>query len=159
LGTSPIISATVGVNDNIPMQYDFRSVYASVLKNWFCVSDDVLNNIMLNNFQPLPCVKDTAPCPSVVKDIANVQAGTNLISNYPNPFTGSTTINFESQGGHALIQIFDSQGHLVGTLIDGIADKGSHKITFDSQGHPPGPYYARLQNGSLQQVRTMILAR
>ncbi|MGF7081073.1 DUF1501 domain-containing protein [Mucilaginibacter sp. UYCu711] len=159
LGTSPVISATVGVNDNIPMQYDFRSVYASVLKNWFCVSDDVLNNIILKNFQELPCVKDTAPCASAVKDIANVQAGTNLISNYPNPFTGSTTINFQSQGGHALIQVFDAQGHLVGTLTDGITEKGSHKVIFNSQGHTPGPYYARLQNGSLQQVRTMILAR
>jgi uncharacterized protein (DUF1501 family) len=159
LGTSPVIGPTVGVNDNIPMQYDFRSVYASVLKHWFCVSDDVLSNIMLKNFQDLACIKDTAPCASAVKDIANATAGTNLISNYPNPFNGSTTINFESQGGHALIQIFDSQGHLVRTLIDGIADKGSHNVTFDNNGYPPGPYYARLQNGSLQQVRTMILAR
>lgn len=159
LGTSPIISANVGVNDNIPMQYDFRSVYASVLQNWFCVNPQVLNSIMLNNFQSLPVVRETAPCVSTNNDLANAQAGKSLISNYPNPFMGSTTINYESDGGHALIQIFDAQGHLVQTLVDGIVDKGSHRVTFNSQGYVPGPYYARLQNGSLQQVRTMMLAR
>jgi uncharacterized protein (DUF1501 family) len=159
LGTSPTISANVSVNDNIPMQYDFRSVYASCLQEWFCVSSNVLNNVMLNNFQALPIVKDTAPCVSTDPDILNAQAGKSLINNYPNPFNSTTTISFESQGGHALIQIFDSQGHLVRTLVDGVTDKGNHKVTFENQGYTPGPYYARLQNGSLQQVRTMMLVR
>jgi uncharacterized protein (DUF1501 family) len=35
VGTNPQIPSKVTVNDNIPMQNDFRSVYASVLKVWF----------------------------------------------------------------------------------------------------------------------------
>jgi uncharacterized protein (DUF1501 family) len=39
VGNNPVIPGSVSVNDNIPFQYDFRSVYASVLKQWFCVND------------------------------------------------------------------------------------------------------------------------
>jgi uncharacterized protein (DUF1501 family) len=41
-GTNPVIPAKVGVNDNLALQYDFRSVYASVLKGWFGVTDSEL---------------------------------------------------------------------------------------------------------------------
>ena len=42
LGNSPDIPADIQVVNNIPFQYDFRSVYASVLEKWFCVKQPVL---------------------------------------------------------------------------------------------------------------------
>jgi uncharacterized protein (DUF1501 family) len=35
IGNNPTIPTNVTVNDNVPMQHDFRSLYASVLQNWF----------------------------------------------------------------------------------------------------------------------------
>ncbi len=158
LGTSPIINANVTVNENVPMQYDFRSVYASILKEWFCVPASTLDNVLLNNFQSLPLIKNTASCVSSIDEL-NAQAGTNLITNYPNPFQSSTTISYQSSGGHTLIQVFDVQGHLVKTVVDKDIAAGQHRITFENQGYTPGVFYARLQNGALQQVRTMMLAQ
>ncbi len=159
IGNSPTILSSVNTGDNVPMQYDFRSVYASLLKGWFCASDESLNNILLNNFQSLPIIQSTAPCVSTDVDKLNAQAGKNLISNYPNPFSSSTNVAFESEGGHTLIQVFNIQGQLMKTLIDKETAAGSHKVTFENEGYPPGIYYARLQNGALQQVRTMALVR
>ncbi len=39
MAQNPIIPAIPTVDNNLPMQYDFRSVYASILKNWFEVTD------------------------------------------------------------------------------------------------------------------------
>jgi hypothetical protein len=36
---------------------------------------------------------------------------------------------------------------------------GTHRIDFDSEGLPPGIYYARLQNGIAQEVRAMMKVR
>jgi uncharacterized protein (DUF1501 family) len=47
--------------DNIPMQYDFRSVYASLLTDWFCVPPADVATILLANYQQLPLV-DGADC-------------------------------------------------------------------------------------------------
>ena len=53
----PISENTVDVQDNLPMQFDFRSVYSSLLKDWFEVKDDDVRNIMLGNHQHLDIIK------------------------------------------------------------------------------------------------------
>jgi uncharacterized protein (DUF1501 family) len=157
LGNNPTISATVGVNDNLPMQYDFRSVYATILKDWFCVNATDLNTIMLQNFQQLRIV-NSPTCITPTHE-ENVAAGISLISNYPNPFSEATTIAFETSGGHTMVQIFDTEGRLMATPVDGDYVEGKYKVYFNGDRLPSGVYYCRLQNGALQQVKAMLKVR
>jgi hypothetical protein len=154
LGKNPTISANVDVNANIPMQYDFRSVYASILSDWFCVNSTDLDKIMLKNFQKLPIVNSPG-CITPTTEI-NSAEGLKLISNYPNPFDATTTIEYKSLGGHTMVQIFDVEGQLLKVLVDKHHAEGDYTIYFNSGNLPAGVYYARLQNGSIQQVRTML---
>ena len=85
--------------------------------------------------------------------------GDNLIINYPNPFNSSTTITFKSAGGHTLVQVFDTTGRRIAILADKVYDEGTYSVTFNSGALAPGVYYARLQNGPLQQVRPMLKVR
>ena len=155
LGSSPTLPLNATVNDNIPMQYDFRSVYASLLENWLCVKNSDLQTIMLQNFQSLPVV-NSASC-----KLANPNmSGLTIISNYPNPFSSSTVITFKTDGGHTLVQIIDTLGRVLVTPVDkDFPAAGTYTVTFDSRSLPSGVYYARLQNGATQQVRTMLKAR
>src|SRR6266487_3353755 len=145
-GTSPAIPANATVNDNIPFQYDFRSVYASILESWFCVSSSTLQTILFNNFQKLNIVNDSSCRITGIND-PNQSAGEEFITNYPNPFVESTTIKFKTKGGHTLIQIIDMLGRVVRTLVDKDYTPGTYTTSFDSGGFPTGVYYARLQNG------------
>ncbi|HQX74362.1 MAG TPA: DUF1501 domain-containing protein, partial [Chitinophagaceae bacterium] len=45
LGVNPTIPANATVNDNIPMQYDFRSIYATLLEKWFCLEKTVVDSL------------------------------------------------------------------------------------------------------------------
>jgi uncharacterized protein (DUF1501 family) len=155
VGASPNISATVGVGDVIPMQYDFRSVYASILKDWFCVKQVDLDSILLKNFQTLRIV-NSPNCISTDVHDANVAAGKNLIYNYPNPFDNSTRLKFETFGGHTMVQIFDVEGKLMATPVDKDLNEGLYEINFDSENLPSGVYFCRLQNLSISQVHQMI---
>jgi uncharacterized protein (DUF1501 family) len=159
LGNSPVIPLITSTSDNVPMQYDFRSVYSSLLKQWFCVPDTTLENVMLKNFQNLRVVKASAPCMSSNPDIPPSMEANIVLTNYPNPFQASTTLSYESKGGHTLLQVFNTEGKLIKTLIDEEVSAGSHKITFENEGYAPGIYYARLQNSNQQQTRTMLLGR
>ncbi len=159
IGKSPTIPLITNTGDNVPMQYDFRSIYASILQQWFCVPESTLENVMLKNFQNINVIKKSAPCMSTSPEIININAGKNLISNYPNPFQTSTTISYESFGGHTLIQVFNTEGKLIKTLVDMEIGAGNHKVTFENEGYLPGVYYARLQNNTIQQIRTMLLVR
>jgi uncharacterized protein (DUF1501 family) len=158
LGTNPVIGNNVNVNDNIPMQYDFRSVYASLLQDWFCVPSTDLSTVLLQNFQTLPLVQSSA-CASVGIHELNKSAGINLIENYPNPFSQSTNVDFTTSGGHTLVQVFDNEGKLVKTLADQEFAAGKYSVRFENEGFTSGVYYARLQNGAIQQVRNMQIMR
>lgn len=150
LGDTPTIPASATVNDNLPFQYDFRSIYATILSNWLCVKDTDLNQIMLKNFQMLPLV-NAGGCQKPIN-----LSGESLVSNYPNPFTSSTVITFKTNGGHTLLQIMDTSGKVIATLTDKEYAAGTYSMVFDSGMLPSGIYYARLQNLATQQVRTMI---
>ncbi len=154
-GNNPALPVNATVNDNIPMQYDFRSVYASLLENWLCVKNSDLQTIMLKDFQNIPLV-NSASC----KTVSPNTSGISLITNSPNPFTASTTITFNTEGGHTLIQIMDTMGRVLSTPVDQVYPQaGRYSIPFYSGALPAGVYYARLQNGIIQQVKTMLKAR
>ncbi len=152
VGNNPTIPSNANVNDNIPMQYDFRSIYSSILEKWFCVDNTTLQTVMLKNFQSLPVVK-TNSCNSTLPDLTDKL----LVKNYPNPFAGSTTITFQTEGGHTSIMIIDTLGRVLKTLIDQeYSGPGQYNISFNADKLAAGVYYARLQNGPIQQVRAML---
>ena len=158
VGNNPIIPSSVGFNDNIAFQYDFRSVYASILSQWFCVKSADLQTIMLKNFQEIPLFVNSACGTTGLDDV--IRGNDNeLIVNYPNPFVESTNITFRTKGGHTLLQIIDPLGRVIRTLTDKNYVAGTYTLGFESTGLPLGVYYARLQNGSLQQVRAMLKTR
>jgi uncharacterized protein (DUF1501 family) len=158
VGNNPAIPAGVSVNDNIPFQYDFRSIYASLLSQWFCVKTNDLQTIMFKDFQNIPlCIN--AACGSTGLEDVYLNAGEQLIVNYPNPFVESTKITFKTTGGHTLVHIIDTLGRSIKTLTDKVYTAGVYTVDFDGYGLPSGVYYTRLQNGTLQQVRPMLKVR
>jgi uncharacterized protein (DUF1501 family) len=153
LGDTPSFGASVAVNENIPFQYDFRSIYATLLANWLCVDDSDLQQVMLKNYQTLPLV-NAAACRKAVN-----LSGETLVHNYPNPFTSSTVITFKTNGGHTLIQIIDTTGRVIINLIDREYTAGTYAVSFNGGNLPTGVYYVRLQNLAVQQVRPMVKVR
>ena len=159
LGDNPTIQPVATVNDNVPMQYDFRSVYATILEKWFCLDKATVQGLFPSNIngqlQDLPLIKSGVCTTSVPNN-----SGKSLINNYPNPFTGKTTIEFSTEGGHTLIQIIDNTGRLLLDLLEKDYPAATRQtITFDASHLPNGVYYARLQNGAVQQVRPMLKVR
>jgi hypothetical protein len=150
-GTTPAIPANTTVGDNIPYQYDFRSVYASILSNWLCVDSTTLNRVMLKNFQDLPLTK-IGTC-SALNPVGNPES---LVVVYPNPFHKTVTIQFKTGGGHTLVQILDGAGRMVKILLDRDFNAGTYRVDFDGEHLPAGIYYVRLQNMVVQQVKSII---
>ncbi|WP_338869636.1 DUF1501 domain-containing protein [Spirosoma sp. SC4-14] len=56
IGTNPQLPTTITVNDNVAMQYDFRSVYATVLQQWLNFSSDQIRQILFGQYPLLPMV-------------------------------------------------------------------------------------------------------
>ncbi len=157
LGNNPTIPANATPNDNIAMQHDFRNVYTSILKDWFCLNDTDTDTVMLQKFGTLNLIKNSCTNNAIAQDIQR-GSGNMLIRNYPNPFNVSTTIEFTSAGGNVLIELINIEGKLVKTIIDQNYIQGRHTIELSRNGIAAGLYYLKMQNGLLTQSRSMIVA-
>ncbi len=155
LGNSPDIPADIQVVNNIPFQYDFRSIYASVLEQWFCVKQPALNSILLQNYQSLPLI--TGPCGVADDpDDTNNNSDNLLLKMWPNPYTINATIQFSTTGGHTMVQQINSLGQVVKVLASGEYTAGTYNIDIYDDGLPTGVYFLRLQNKSLQKVLSIM---
>jgi hypothetical protein len=102
-------------------------------------------------------VADPAPGPS-----ASV---TQLLVNRPNPFNPSTTITFVVAGRtRAVLSVYDSAGRLVARPFDGVAEPGTHDVTwgaraFDGRELPSGVYFVRLEAGGIRATQQAVLIR
>ena len=88
-----------------------------------------------------------------------------LHQNFPNPFNPSTTISFDlSKREIVQLSVFNNLGQKIRTLAAGAFTPGNHQVQWDGrddlmQAVPAGLYYYRLQAGSYQTSRKMLLVK
>ncbi|HTL09076.1 MAG TPA: DUF1501 domain-containing protein, partial [Chitinophagaceae bacterium] len=60
IGTNPDLPNNATVNDQVPMQYDFRAVYYSVLQQWFEMTESQLQQVLFQPYTSLPIFQQIA---------------------------------------------------------------------------------------------------
>ncbi|MBL7717546.1 MAG: DUF1501 domain-containing protein [Flavipsychrobacter sp.] len=154
IGNNPTIQVGSNVSDNIPMQHDFRSIYAAILADWFQVSQQTMTNVLQQNFPILPVFAPT----TVGTETVVTGMDETLGQNFPNPFTKTTTINFGTDGnGPVTIELFDVAGRKVKTVCNQTFDRGKHEITINRDGLVSGTYFYRMTKGNEHAATKQML--
>jgi uncharacterized protein (DUF1501 family) len=153
LGKATPIGTNVLAGDNVQMQYDFRSVYASVLKDWFCASDSDIKDTLLRSHQQLDLVNKSV-CNFVLANEPVPTAG--LAKAYPNPFESFFNVDIVAQAGLARLEVYDMKGYQVLVPFEEDVDSGNYTIPVDASRLPSGTYMLRYQNNSLQEIDRII---
>ena len=161
IGSSPVLPASATVGDNIPLQFDFRSVYASILRDWFGASQSELDVAITGTItNPLPASVIASGAIASTGDRGQRPKEFALEQNYPNPFNPSTVIRYElPRSSNVTIGVYNEAGQRVATLVDDVQSAGVHEATFDGHGLASGAYFYRLQAGEYQATRKMLLIR
>jgi len=88
-----------------------------------------------------------------------------LAQNFPNPFNPSTTISFElPQAAQVEVDILNTMGQRVRSLVNGYFGAGEHQVTWDGrddagQKVSSGVYFYMLKAGSVVKTMKMIFAQ
>jgi hypothetical protein len=81
------------------------------------------------------------------------------VNNYPNPFTGKTTINYTlAENGPVTLVITDMLGEQVAELVRSSQyGAGQYSMEFDGSALSPGVYFLTLQSGTTSTTRKMVV--
>ncbi|HMJ68675.1 MAG TPA: DUF1501 domain-containing protein [Cyclobacteriaceae bacterium] len=156
-------------NDNVEMQYDYRQVYASILRDWLLVDEAKINNdIFFKNFINGP--KEEGPgnyepiavATQVITGVTDdfYSSRFQLYDCVPNPVKGDVQIGFRINGkSHVKLSLLDVQGRAVSVLLDEEREAGEHFVKADMGGWPAGVYLYQIKAGILNETKKMIVTR
>jgi uncharacterized membrane protein len=83
-----------------------------------------------------------------------------LSQNYPNPFNGKTTIKYcVPEKMQIRLEVFDSKGNKVKTLVDEIKESGTYKVEFNATEYEKGEYLYKLESRDYFETKKMVLLR
>ncbi len=81
----------------------------------------------------------------------------NMISNYPNPFNPSTTINFTiKEGETGILSVYNLKGQLIESNE---FNAGKHNYIWNADNQSSSVYLYKLQTGSLIETKKMLLLK
>jgi len=92
--------------------------------------------------------------------IREIPDNTTLLTNYPNPFTNETTLQFAiAQPSHVRLDVYDVLGRRVITAIDQHYDSGVHQVHWDGNDLPSGVYFVRMERDGLHVGVQKVMRR
>jgi len=150
-GDNPIIDTQVGINEGVPMQYDFRSVYATMLMDWFGISEDKVRNILFEDFQHLPLIQCTPV--SSTSDPSDEQI---LLEVFPNPFADYFNVKFEVKADTYRISVFNAIGSELKVITNQKFAKGIHELKIPSHELTSGIYFVRVAGKEGQKTVRVV---
>ena len=148
LGENPIISSKATYEDNLPMQYDFRQVYASMLEQWLGATVADNEQVFNRSFETVPIIGDS---------YLTTLEGEELLKVYPNPVQGPTQLEFITNGGPIEVDLLDLQGKKVQKLYSGTPNIGFQRITWNPAKLTNGQYLVVLRGLEKQAVQKVVV--
>lgn len=156
-GNNPTIRSSTTAEDNIAMQYDFRRLYSTMIQDWFCLTPQDTDAVMLKHFDTLPLVNSTCTTTPIARDVQR-SAGDFRLKIFPVPVHHQCTVEWESIGGHFHLELLDAQGRLVRVLHDGEIQPGPFSVNWNRDTLSAGMYYIAAQQGLQFHTKSIIVA-
>ncbi len=118
------------------------------------------NALPIGDLNWFPTKKTAWLLTDVKTTAAGIPENYSLSQNYPNPFNPSTTFTFAmSKAGFVTLSVYDILGREVASLINNVAEAGTHSVTWNAAGMTSGVYFYKMQTGSFTSLKKMILVK
>ena len=89
-----------------------------------------------------------------------IPEGLVVSSAYPNPFNPSTSFEFGlSSSDHINVVVYNINGRIVETLVDGVMQAGYHQVTWDASEQSSGIYFVKLVTSIGTSTQKVVLIK
>ena len=153
LGDNPQIETDSDPQAGVAMQYDFRSVYATVLKDWLEMDESTIFEILHPGVQFLPLIEGCSLSTAIQQEVfTDVH-----FKLFPNPASSYTTMEWLSSGQAWTATMLDKWGHQVQSWS---GPKGSNILMsqrVNLPAVPSGHYYINIRQGNQSTTRAIMI--
>ncbi len=150
-GSNPIIPTNADASVNLEIEYDFRDIYSTILRDWFDLTDSKVNQLMFKNFNILPLFKQST-VRNHSSDIKNLRA-------YPNPASLSTRITFFAKTGGVKVALYDIRGIKVSDIFNSYLQTGEHNIEINLSTISNGLYLVVIEDETGARITTKLIVQ
>ncbi len=144
LGSVPTITGDETYEDNLPMQYDFRQVYRSLLHQWFDADSSTMNHATIREFDELPIIGNGVTTSADRTTLDGLKV-------FPNPVSTFLQLTFTPDQGHLQIELFNLQGQKVKSLWNGYPNGFRFQESFNLSDLTGGFYVLQILTGNKRQ--------
>ncbi len=145
-GTNPTISDQIQNQEGVPMQIDFRDIYASVLRDWFEVSPIEIQKMFA---QEVKYHNIIGGCTLRLDEMADDGLKTLM---YPNPAIDAATLRISTKNEFVKVSLCSMLGQEKLVVFEGTLNEDVHKLPIDLSEIKVGNYLLRVQKGSGEEV-------
>jgi len=153
IGDNPQIGTEVHEQEGVAMQYDFRSVYGTILLDWFGAKEIDVKSLLYDDFQRIPFLMPCDASSSTQDDDLSVID----LQLHPNPCSSYCHIKFNTMGDDIRISLFDVLGSELVVLSNRSFAKGDHSVFIPMEKYRSGSYFVRIQ--SKKSTKTIKLIK
>ncbi|MEY5133948.1 MAG: hypothetical protein RLZZ198_1952 [Bacteroidota bacterium] len=150
IGPNPTIASSLPDQAGIAMQIDFRDVYASILRDWFQVPTNEVQQLFAHQVQ-FYSLAGTCNVSLEEQALAN---GSMLI--YPNPTPSNVHVKVNLEEGRTMGELRDANGATVKTYFDQNFSSGVHTIFCDMDGLASGTYFLVIRNNEKTLLEKVV---
>jgi uncharacterized protein (DUF1501 family) len=150
IGPNPTIASSLPDQAGIAMQIDFRDVYASILRDWFQVPTNEVQQLFAHQVQ-FYSLAGTCNVSLEEQALAN---GSMLV--YPNPTPSNVHVKVNLEEGRTMGELRDANGATVKTYFDQNFSSGLHTIFCDMEGLASGTYFLVIRNNEKTLLEKVV---
>ena len=142
-------------NDNLPMQYDYRQVFTSVVKDWFAADEGAIAASQFGDWvdDRLPIIGNgiTSSREAFLKDRFHLK------DCYPNPVKENVTFGFMlNTPSKVVLRIIDMGGKEVKVIESDIKTAGEHSVSANLKDLKTGTYIYEINAGTFKESKKLV---
>lgn len=175
-GVKPGLSQTKEIDlslSNVELQYDYRQVYASIVRDWLLNEyddptakgklEEIFPGIISDPKQPEGFFfnEELKLAQQVITGSEGfISSRFGLKDCYPNPTKGKTVFSFRvNAANHVSLDLLDGNGKKVKVITNKQYAPGDHEVTETLSDLPSGNYIYELRSGSFKQAKKLVIVK
>ncbi len=142
-------------NGNLQIQFDYRQIYTTLIRNWLGLNANTTNQLFNDNFETIPFLDEALHSQPKKGPI-----GFSLKSVYPNPFNSSTMISYTiPKDQNVIIRLLDIKGRVLMVNQLGNQKAGDHFFKLNGRMFPSGSYIVQVEIEGSRLIQKISLIK